>query len=74
MDLALNAYESVATPEPGPTQLASPNRHPEDVRFISFILHFITVVTRIPGPTRMEDPNRSPVYSDIFIYLIETFY
>ena len=32
------------------------------------------VATRIPGPTRMADHNWSPVYSDVFIYLIKTFY
>ena len=35
---------------------------------------FKSVATRIPCLTRMADPNRSPVYSDVFIYLIKTFY
>ena len=53
---------------------------PGDARFISFYLHFITflkkksVATRIPGLTRMADSNQSPVYFDVFIYLIKTFY
>ena len=66
----------VATPEPGPTRMASPNRNPGDAHLIllfSMLLNFLfkSVATRIPCPTRMADPNRSPVYSDVFIYLIK---
>ena len=31
-------------------------------------------MTRIPDSTRLTDPSRSPVYSDIFNYLLKTFY
>ena len=69
----------VATPKPGPTLLASPNRNPGDTRFISFIFFVIKFsfskmfAIRIPSPTQMADPNRSPVYSDVFNYLVKTF-
>ena len=33
---------SVATPEPGQTRMASPNRNPVDTRLILFILQLIT--------------------------------
>ena len=71
---------NVATPEPGPTRLASPNRNPGDSRFYFFLFSALliffskVVAIRIPGPTRMANPNRSPVYFDVFIYLIKTFY
>ena len=39
-----------------------------------YVFFFKSVTTRIPGPTRMADPNWSPVYFDVFIYLIKTFY
>ena len=69
---------SVATPEPGPTQMASPNRNPGTPVYLFYfscykIFFFKNVATRIPGSTRMADPNRSPVYSVVFNYLIKTF-
>ena len=70
---------NVATPKPGPTRMASPNRNLGDARLILFIFRvikfsFSKVSPRIHGLTRMADPSRSPVYSDVFIYLIKTFY
>ena len=69
----------VATPEPGPTRLASPNRNPRgrsvevinQIPFISVLLNFSfkSVATRNPDLTRLADPSRSPVYSDISIIL-----
>ena len=80
LNLGSDTTKIVATPEPDPTQLASPSRNPGDARLILFIYIFITfsfffksVATRIPGSTRRADPNWSPVYSDIFNYLIKTF-
>ena len=70
---------SVATLEPDPTRLASPNRNPGDARLILFYLHFYyvfffkSVVTRIPGSTRRADPNWSPIYSDVLIILSKHF-
>ena len=69
---------NVATPEPGPTRLASPNRNPGNaclIFFIHILLCFLfkSVVTRILGSTRRADPNWTPVYSDVFNYLIKTF-
>ena len=43
----------VATPEPGPTRLAGPNRNPGDARLILFIyilLHFIFQKCHDPNP------------------------
>ena len=37
-----NEVHIVATPDPDPTQLASPNRNPGDARLILFIYIFIT--------------------------------
>ena len=69
LDIMLEEIEVVvATPVPGPTQMAGPNRN----RLILFIYHifkfsfFKNVVTQIPDPTRMVDPNQSPIYSDHF--------
>ena len=70
----------VAAPEPGATRLASPNLNPGDAHLILFIFCVIkfsfSKVSRPESPARprMADPNRSPVYSDVFIYLIKTFY
>ena len=71
----------VATPEarPDPIGESEPKPRGRSVLFL-FIFRVIkfsfskVVATRIPSPTRMVDPNRSPVYSDVFIYLIKTFY
>ena len=44
----------VATPKPGPTRLASPNRNPGDARFIYFyfsvLLNFLFQNCRDPNP------------------------
>ena len=69
---------TVATPEPGPTRLASLNRNLGDARLILFIyilLRFLFQKSRDPNPwlDRRADPNRSPVYSNVFNYLIKTF-
>ena len=76
----------VASPEPGPTRLANPNRNPGDAQFYFFLfsvllnfrpkipVHFVfKSVGRNPDLTRLADPSRSLVYSDIFNYLIKTF-
>ena len=48
----------VATPEPGPTRKASPNRNPRDARLILFIFRVIkfsfSKVSRPESPTRPE--------------------
>ena len=69
----------VATPEPGSTRLASPNRNPGDARLILFIYILLRFLFQKcsdlnPWPDSNGRPNRSPVYSDVFIYLIKTFY
>ena len=50
---------SVATPEPGPTRLASPNRNPGDARFYFFLFSVLLIFffksCRYPNP--WPDPN-----------------
>ena len=45
----------VATPEPCPTRMASPNRNPEDARLILFIFHVIKFYFQ-----KCRDPNPWP--------------
>ena len=50
--------KSIATPEPGPTRLASPNQNPEDARLIFLfyiLLSFLFQKCRDPNPR--ADPN-----------------
>ena len=63
-------------PDPIGESKPKPRGRPVNSFYLHFyyVLFFKNVATRIPGPTRMADPNRSPVYSDVFIYLIKTFY
>ena len=66
----------VATPEPGPIRMASPNRNLGTLGLFllfSVLLNFLFQKCRDPNPRPdpMADPNRSPVYSDVFIYLIK---